>query len=43
MLGDIPEEQLQEKINEELGKYQTIDAEYVYRTDTTDEDGKYST
>jgi hypothetical protein len=43
MLGDIPEEELQAKIDEELGNYQTIGSEYLYRTNTSDEDGKYST
>lgn len=43
MLGDIPEDELQAKIDEELGSYQTISSVYVYRTDTSDEDGKYGT
>lgn len=43
LLGDIPEDELNEKIEQELAQYETIDQEVVYQTDTTNSDYKYST
>jgi hypothetical protein len=43
LLGDVPEEELMAKINEELAQYGTIDKVFVYRTDSSNEDEKYAT
>lgn len=43
ILGDIPEEEMMAKINAELVQYGEIDVVFIYRSDTSDEDLKYST
>lgn len=43
ILGDIPEEEMNAKISQELASYEMVGAEIPYRTDTTNSDCKYST
>lgn len=43
ILGDIPDEELEAKINQELDQYRTIDGNYEYKSNTSNEDEKYTT
>ena len=43
LLGDIPEDEMNAKINAELAQYELVGSEHIYRSDTTNSDHKYNT
>lgn len=43
ILGDIPEEELNQKVNAELTQYEGVGKEFNYRSYSSNEDYKYST
>ena len=43
LLGDIPEDEMNAKINKELALYEMVGSEIPYRTETTNSDYKYNT